>query len=122
MSLGLAVGDALGVPVEFQSRGALRAEPIKEMRGFGTWNQPPGTWSDDSSLTFCLLAESLIKGYDLNDIGASFVRWMKEGYWGAHHRVFDIGMTTRLSLQRIAEGGDPLYSGKLMDPPMATVH
>nr|WP_207555632.1 ADP-ribosylglycohydrolase family protein [Tenacibaculum maritimum] len=32
------------------------------MRTFGTHYQPKGTWSDDSSLTFCL-AESLCKGY-----------------------------------------------------------
>lgn len=109
--LGLAIGDALGVPVEFQSRSSLKANPVTTMMGSGTWNQPVGTWSDDSSLTFCL-AESLTRGYDINDIGRSFVRWMKEGYWGAHHKVFDIGGATRFSLQRIFEGEDPLYSGE----------
>lgn len=88
--LGLAIGDALGVPVEFQTRTSLKANPITTMCGYGTWNQPTGTWSDDSSLTFCL-AESLTKGYDVNHIGKSFVRWMTEGFWGAHHCVFDIG-------------------------------
>ncbi|MFL0064926.1 ADP-ribosylglycohydrolase family protein [Tenacibaculum maritimum] len=60
--LGLALADALGVPVEFQSRKQLQENPVKEMRTFGTHYQPKGTWSDDSSLTFCL-AESLCKGY-----------------------------------------------------------
>ena len=46
--LGLFVGDALGVPVEFQSREKLRKNPVKDMVGYGTYNQPPGTWSDDS--------------------------------------------------------------------------
>ena len=54
---GFAVGDALGVPVEFKSRDYLKNAPVEEMIGYGTWNQPPGTWSDDSSLAFCL-AES----------------------------------------------------------------
>ena len=58
---GLAVGDALGVPVEFRSRAELQKAPLSTMRGYGTWNQPPGTWSDDSSLAFCL-AESLTTG------------------------------------------------------------
>ncbi|RZK86886.1 MAG: ADP-ribosylglycohydrolase family protein, partial [Pedobacter sp.] len=46
---GLSVGDALGVPVEFRSRDELANFPLTDMRGYGTWNQAPGTWSDDSS-------------------------------------------------------------------------
>ena len=61
--IGLAVGDALGVSVEFQSREYLRLNPISEMMGFGTHNQPAGTWSDDSSLAFCL-ADSLCTSYN----------------------------------------------------------
>lgn len=55
---GLAVGDALGVPVEFKSRKELLQTPVKDMQAYGTWQQPAGTWSDDSSLAFCL-ADSL---------------------------------------------------------------
>lgn len=50
---GLAVGDALGVPVEFKTRENLRENPVTKMMGFMCWNQPYGTWSDDSSLAFC---------------------------------------------------------------------
>lgn len=109
--LGLAVGDALGVPVEFRRREFLKENPVLEMTGFGAWNQPPGTWSDDSSMTFCL-AESLVTAYDLHDIASNFVRWYKDGYWGAHHKLFDIGGTTRLSLARVAAGEDPMFSGE----------
>jgi ADP-ribosyl-[dinitrogen reductase] hydrolase len=108
--IGLAVGDALGVPVEFSDRESLKQNPVTDMRGFGTWNQPPGTWSDDSSLAFCT-AESLTKGYDLNDIGQSFVKWMNEGYWGAHHKVFDIGNATRQAISKLSSGVDSLHSG-----------
>ncbi|MCW3092215.1 MAG: ADP-ribosylglycohydrolase family protein [Ferruginibacter sp.] len=69
---GLAVGDALGVPVEFKGREYLKAFPIKGMIGYGSWNQPPGTWSDDSSLAFCL-AEALTNGYDLDSIAQNFI-------------------------------------------------
>jgi ADP-ribosylglycohydrolase len=110
--LGLAIGDALGVPVEFRDRSFFKDYPVTGMLGYGSWNQPPGTWSDDSSLTFCL-AESLLTGYNLRDIGQKFVRWYKEGYWGARYKVFDIGETTRLSVERIATGENPLYSGAL---------
>ena len=53
--LGLMVGDALGVPAEFNSRSTLKAHPIKDMIGYGTHNQPAGTWSDDSSMTLATL-------------------------------------------------------------------
>jgi len=38
---GVAVGDALGVPVEFKSREVLRRHPVEEMTGHGTWDVPP---------------------------------------------------------------------------------
>ena len=56
--LGIAIGDAIGVPVEFQSRQTLRQHPVTGMMGYGTHNQPAGTFSDDSSMAFCL-AEAL---------------------------------------------------------------
>lgn len=110
--LGLATGDALGVPVEFKQRSVLKNDPIKNMLGFDTWNQPPGTWSDDSSLTFCL-AESLTSGYNLFDIGEKFIAWYTSGYWGAHHKLFDVGGATRAAIERIKAGEDPRYSGEL---------
>ena len=58
--LGVAVGDSLGVPVEFKSRAYLNENPVTDMQEFGTFNQPKGTWSDDTSLTLCL-AESIIE-------------------------------------------------------------
>lgn len=53
--LGLVVGDALGVPVEFKSRVKLKANPVTDMIGFGTHNQPAGTWSDDSSMAIATM-------------------------------------------------------------------
>lgn len=100
--IGLAVGDALGVPVEFEDRSKLAAEPVAGIRGYGTYNQPPGTWSDDSSLTFCL-ADSLADGYDLVDIAQKFVAWRKAEIWTPHGSVFDIGMTTHRAIGILAE-------------------
>ena len=42
--MGLVVGDALGVPVEFQSRAELQESPVTDMRAYGTHSQPAGTW------------------------------------------------------------------------------
>lgn len=111
---GLAVGDALGVPVEFKSREELERLPVTGMREYGSWNQPKGTWSDDSSLAFCL-AQSLEKGYDLKDIAGKFIRWKENGYWGAHHTIFDIGDATRFAIDRLIRGISPLHSGGMME-------
>ena len=34
--IGIAIGDALGVPVEFVPRNELAKDPITSMRGYGT--------------------------------------------------------------------------------------
>ncbi len=106
--LGVAIGDAVGVPFEFRTREQMQLNPAKDMIGYGTHHQPQGTWSDDSSLTFCL-AESLIKGYDIKDMSERFIAWKEESYWTAHGQVFDIGLTTAQSisqLKRIIERGE----------------
>ena len=54
--MGLVIGDALGVPVEFVSRDELKDNPITDMIGDGTHNQPAGTWSDDSSMAVATMA------------------------------------------------------------------
>jgi len=97
---GVAVGDAVGVPFEFSSREAMKSDQAKGMIGYGTYNQPEGTWSDDSSLTFCL-AESLVTGYDLEDISTNFIKWKSEAYWSARGSLFDIGMTTSKAITRL---------------------
>lgn len=91
--LGVAVGDALGVPFEFNTKDQMKKNPAKEMVGYGRYTVPAGTWSDDSSLTFCL-AQSLLKGYDLADMATNFLNWKEESYWSARGYVFDIGITT----------------------------
>ena len=98
--LGVAIGDAVGVPYEFTSREEMQANPATDMIGHGTYNQPKGTWSDDSSLTFCL-AESLIERYDLKDMSEKFIKWVDKAYWTAHNQVFDIGITTSIAISRL---------------------
>ena len=100
--LGVAIGDAVGVPYEFTSREEMQANPATDMIGHGTYNQPKGTWSDDSSLTLCL-AESLVGGYNLKDMSERFIKWMDEAYWTAHNQVFDIGITTSIAISRLRE-------------------
>lgn len=63
--LGLAIGDALGVPVEFKSREQLKNKPVVDMIGYGTYNVPAGTWSDDTSMTLATI-DSIIETKEIN--------------------------------------------------------
>lgn len=84
--LGGAVGDALGVPVEFKKRNSFR---ITTMTGYGTYNQPKGTWSDDTSLTMCLI-DNLIDKQDEYDLMQKFANYWSDGYWTPYGEMFDI--------------------------------
>ncbi|MDB5267118.1 MAG: hypothetical protein JWP58_158 [Hymenobacter sp.] len=114
--LGLAVGDALGVPVEFEPRAARRQDPVTGMRAYGTHRQPAGTWSDDSSLTFCL-AETLARpggrsgAPDLADFARRSINWLYQSYWTATGETFDVGIATRTAIDRLQRGIAPTAAG-----------
>ena len=108
--LGLAVGDALGVPVEFRIRDSLKLEPVTGMRAYGTHHQPAGSWSDDTTMALCTL-ESLTKGVDYDDMMDRFCRWVDEGYMTPHGKLFDIGRTTLHALRLYSSGTPALQCG-----------
>ncbi|MEW7278859.1 ADP-ribosylglycohydrolase family protein [Aquimarina sp. 2201CG1-2-11] len=109
---GLVVGDALGVPYEFLDRNQMDKKPARDMIGYGTHNQPEGTWSDDSSLTFCLM-DSLCNGYNLNDIASKFADWFYNNLWTPRGYVFDIGITTKDAIYQFKRGMTPDLCGGL---------
>ena len=109
---GFIVGDALGVPYEFSERDEMLANPANGMIGYGTYNQPPGTWSDDSSMMLCVL-ENLAKDGSVRHLADLFLSWYRDGYHTAGGQVFDIGFTTLDALTRLAEGVHPTKAGNL---------
>ena len=107
---GAVVGDALGIPVEFQSREQLRQNPVQDMRGYGTYHQPAGTWSDDSSLMLCTV-EGLADGFDTGRLGMLFTRWLNQAHWTPWQEVFDVGGTTLMAINRLSQGVEPEQAG-----------
>lgn len=108
--LGLAVGDALGVPVEFKPRGTFH---VTGMQGYGTHNQPPGTWSDDTSLSLAL-ADNLLVGGDrpnLECIAWGITEWYDKAAYTAHGKVFDVGNATASAIKRLKKGVAPEKAG-----------
>jgi len=109
--LGVVTGDALGLPVQFLSRAEVRQNPVTEMRGGGAFDMQAGSWSDDSSLSLCLM-ESLTKcGYDLRDIADRCVKWYRDGYMTPFGESFDIGGATSDAMENLIKGVSPLESG-----------
>lgn len=99
--IGFAIGDALGVPVEFKSRQELKANPVTDMMGYGTYNVPLGNWSDDTSMTLATI-ESIIKTGQINtnDIADRFLNWFRNAEYTATGKIFDIGRTTLQALAK----------------------
>ncbi len=107
--LGVAIGDALGAPVEF-----LNAEEIKQRHGRvteylgGGWlNLKPGEYTDDTALMLCI-ARSIVdrKGFDAEDISKRFLKWLTGN-------PKDIGNITLTALQELKKGAPWQVAGKL---------
>ena len=106
---GFVVGDALGVPYEFSTREMMKEKPAVDMVGYGTYNQPPGTWSDDSSMMLCVL-ENRLNGGGVKDLAELFLRWFRDDYMTPHGELFDIGVTTSNALTQLMNGVKPSRS------------
>jgi len=114
--LGAATGDALGVPVEFAGRQARKNDPVTGMRGFGTHNQPAGTWSDDTSMILATIEGLVSAGtWSPDAVMGEFSLWLKEAKHTPHGTVFDIGNATRDAIQRFGSGTAPLQCGGTSD-------
>lgn len=76
--LGLACGDALGAPAEFQSQADVGARwgRLTEMVGGGPW--APGEWTDDTGMALCVAEGILAAPADpVAEIGARFLEWRR---------------------------------------------
>ena len=96
--IGLAIGDALGVPYEFKKRGTFLC---KDMVGYKTHHQPKGTWSDDTSMVLATLDS--LKSNDgkivPTDMFERFNRWLQNSDYTPFGEVFDAGIATCKALK-----------------------
>ncbi len=101
--MGVSVGDALGVPYEFLVKDTFTCTDM--VGNIGSHNQPKGTWSDDSSMTFAAL-ESLrrLGKFDAEDMMRNFSLWRRCEAFTARGEVFDIGYCTRRAVDRFVSG------------------
>ncbi len=94
---GAAVGDALGVPYEFGLRGEFECT---EMAGWLRHGQPPGTWSDDTSMMLAVCDSIRAKRgkIDVEDQRKRFLKWANLAHYTPHGETFDIGTTVATAL------------------------
>ena len=112
--MGLVVGDALGMPVQFLSRSDVKSAPIFTMDGFGTYDMPVGAWSDDGSMAIATLDSILNnKGIDYDDIMKSFYDWTVNGNYTPTGKVFDQGCTCMEAIMNYAKDQDYSSCGKV---------
>lgn len=106
---GLAVGDALGIPLEFMSRGHLQNNPSTGFDSSYYQSETKGTWADDTSLSFCLF-ESIIEGYSPENLAQKLIHWKTKNYWTCPAGVKEIGLATDRSIGRLINGASPYES------------
>lgn len=98
---GVAVGDALGGPLEFMSAEeiARRYGRVKTMLGGGWLGLRPGETTDDTAMTLAV-AEGIMERPEapFQAIGARFIKWAKSG-------PKDIGGTCGSSICRAMTAG-----------------
>lgn len=102
--LGLAICDALGVPVEFKTVGEF--EPVVDFRD--SYRLPAGHWSDDTAMALCL-ANSLIekKSFDPVDQIEKYKKWLEAGYCSSTGEAIGVGQTILRALLTYRSGSDP---------------
>lgn len=106
--IGHAIGDAMGVPVEFCIREKLLAHPVTKMIGYGSHDVPAGTWSDDTSMEIATMDSMINQGGKINceDIMMNFYYWLKEAKYTPYGEVFDAGRTCIKSIINFSKGYD----------------
>lgn len=100
--LALACGDALGAPVEFMSRDAIRRRygRVTEMMAGGPFNVEPGEGTDDTGMALAV-AEGLAEGAEdpREAVGRRLVAWFQSG-------PKDVGSTVRVAITNYLAAGD----------------
>lgn len=84
---GFVIGDAMGVPVEFEDREKLMESPVTNMLGYGSYDVPKGVWSDDTSMTLATIDSIIVNKNELNynDIANKFLSGIA-GHYAAEEK------------------------------------
>ena len=111
MFVGLAIGDAMGAPIEFQAA----REPLNYVRSYlegGFHNVSKGEFTDDTSMALAM-ADAFIKdgGFNPNLIMDNFLKWKNEGAYSPRGVMFDCGNTIHKALRKYEQDKSNPFTG-----------
>jgi ADP-ribosylglycohydrolase len=107
--VGLAVGDALGAPVEFKRPGSF--PPVVGYKSGGPHGLNAGEWTDDTSMALALADSINNMGWNLSDQMERYTQWLEEGKYSVNGWCFDIGCTTRSAIENYMRSKNAHTSG-----------
>lgn len=107
---GLLIGDAVGVPYEFNLPEQLPEYNQIDMLPPAYFSKtypeiPLGTWSDDGAQALSLLDSLLYRHkMDAEDLMKRLCNWYQYGYMAVDYQVFDVGVQTAESIRKYLMG------------------
>lgn len=108
----MAIGDALGVPVEGTSRGELARHPVVGMRDTDVEIFPAGGWSESTSMAL-VLVDCLSSGTDIDGMFRGLVDWFRRTNYTAYNHILKIGDTVMQAIFRGLQGGATAEIGEI---------
>ena len=113
ITLGTAIGDALGAPLEFKDSNDP-SNYLTEMTGGGVHSTQPGEWTDDTAMML-----GLLDAYNKNDgmlnkynVMTNWLEWKNYGTFQSRGTLFDIGFTTSEALNKFQKTKIPVQGSE----------
>ena len=111
MMFGMAIGDAMGAPIEFQPS----REPEDYIRHYmagGAHNVSKGEFTDDTSMALAM-ADAFIEAndFDPNLIMDNFLKWRNQGAYSPRGVMFDCGNTVHAALRAYEKDNSNPFTG-----------
>ena len=115
MFIGLAVGDALGAPLEFTDAREPKDYITKYHTG-GWHDVDKGEWTDDTAMALAMAQAFIDSEGEFNpaDIMHNWSRWYNAGEFIPRGKCFDIGGTTQSAIDKYNKN-NTLYNGVSLD-------
>ena len=116
MFLGLAIGDAMGSPIEFE-KPRPRDKYIRRYQSGGFHAVSAGEFTDDTSMALAM-ADAFIESqktngypFDGHMVMRNFLDWRYEGKYSPRGKCFDVGLTVSGALWKYKENSTTPFHG-----------
>ena len=116
MLFGLAIGDAMGAPIEFQDARSPE-NYVREYKEGGFHKVSKGEFTDDTSMALAM-ADAFIEkrksygpNFDGHAIMNNFLDWRYKGKYSPRGKCFDVGMTIAGALRKYSENKANAFTG-----------